>query len=134
MPQFISESRDVSTLPDLDPLFRWVTGARAVGEAVARRLSTPPGTLYGAPDYGYDIRVLLNDTMGPPLRLAIESKCVAEAEADDRELRASARVLATNDPGVVLLRIQIETVDGPAELTLTSDELTANILVTAAEE
>ena len=54
--------------------------------------------------------------------------------ADDRVLRASARVLATNDPGVVLLRIQIETVDGPAELTLTSDELTANILVTAAEE
>lgn len=131
MPQFISESRDVSTLPDLDPLFRWVTGARAVGEAVARRLMTAPGRLYGVPGYGFDVRVMLNDTQSPALRLAIESKCVAEAESDDRVLRASARVLPTADPGVVLLRIQLETIDGPAQLTLTSDDLTANILVTA---
>jgi hypothetical protein len=125
MPQTIDQSRDVSTLPDLDPLFRWVTGPQAVAEAVARRLLTPRGALYGVREYGFDIRLLLNDA-ATSFRAA-ETLIVAEAELDDRVVRASARVTRNGD--TIDVRVAMETVLGPAALTLAVDELNARIFV-----
>jgi phage baseplate assembly protein W len=50
---------DISATAELNAAFSLVSGRRALAEACIRRLTTPRGGLFYAPNYGTDVREML---------------------------------------------------------------------------
>ena len=100
---------DISTwlgsVPDLDPTFSTISGARVVVESVARRWVTlNGGGLFYDVSYGNDTRLLLNSRMDASQYPGIAMQLEAEALKDER-VRAIAVVLSFN-PTAQLLSIR----------------------------
>ena len=102
-------STDITTFPDLD--FHLVSGRRALAEALARRLQTPRGSLFYAPDYGLDLREMLN------MRVT-QGDLFAWKAAVEQEIRRDERVLSVNAD----LTFDMETEAFKAELLVETDE------------
>lgn len=93
--------------PDMDPFGQRVSGKVLVAQAITKRLITKRGSLSWAPNVGYDVRALLNDSFSiatdAQLR-AIAGYIRTEALADDRvsnakvdlTFNASTRVMTIN--------------------------------------
>lgn len=81
---------DVSTFPDLDVQGRQISDVRTVVECSLRRLITPNGSLTYDPDFGYDLRDLLNDDLSDRDLRRHSSLVAIELEKDERVLSASA--------------------------------------------
>jgi hypothetical protein len=118
---------DVSTFPDLDPAFALISDKRAVGEAIARRLMTPHGSIDYDADYGYDVRDLLNEDMGPAELLAAQSAIVDEAEKDERVLHATLDLVFVPESDTLSLPLTLELADGPFELVLSVGQVGVTI-------
>lgn len=120
---------DVSCVSGLDPLFTLVTGRTALGQAIARRLQTPRGTLAwigDTADYGDDVRQHLGDDLTPRLASLIASRVEAEALADERVRAATATV--TLLAGALRVGLQLADAAGPFRLTLSIDAVTVAVL------
>ena len=76
-------------LVGLDPVFRIVSGPQVLLQACIKRLLTPPGSLAGAPDYGYDLRARLNSTLRAGDLAAIELRAQKELVKDERIAQAT---------------------------------------------
>lgn len=109
---------------DLTPELRRVSGRTAFLQAIARRLRTPRGGLFYAPDYGTDIRSLLSTATTPR---AIEQAITAEVLKDERTESCTARI-TTDDSGVTEIRIDVVDADGPFSLTIDPADLTLELL------
>jgi hypothetical protein len=119
---------DISALPDLDPSFTLQTGGRVLAEALARRLSTPGGSLGYDPDYGFDLREELNAKFGPGATTQLAGQIQSEVVKDERVITALATVTlnaAANTLGVVL---QLGTTRGPFSLTLGVSAVTVALI------
>src|SRR5947208_3071152 len=81
---------DLAALPDLDPRWPLQSGGRNLAEAIARRLQTPRGGLFYAPDYGTDVRGWLNEAMTGDDVFRAQVAIEAECEKDERVRSASA--------------------------------------------
>jgi hypothetical protein len=125
MPDF---GTDLSALPDLDPTFTTRSGSSVLAEAVARRLQTPRGGLFYAPEYGLDVREALNEAWDPRAlerwRAAIEREC----EADERVERASASLAFDPRQQTLRLSIQIDAAHGQFQLVLAITALSVDLL------
>lgn len=108
---------DLSSYPDLD-LGALITGPRVLLEALARRLTTPPGTLPEDPEYGYDARQLINGTYSPRDLAREERRAAAQCEMDERVLAADVRMHLVFATGQVTLTVRAMTASGPFSLTL----------------
>ena len=119
---------DVSTFPDLDLSFAPLTGPRVVAEAIARRLSTPTGSLPFEPGYGIDVRGWVNETQRPgsPNRLArvVENQSLQEERVTD----ATAQIVFDAASSSLSLQITLVTADGPFALVLQVTALSVNLL------
>ena len=73
--------------PGLDPYMGLVSEGTAYMQAIVRRWTTPRGTLYRHPDYGYDVRQWLNDGLDEADLPTIESALAEEAMADFHRAR-----------------------------------------------
>lgn len=107
---------DISTFPDLDPRFRLISGPRVVVEAIARRLTTPRGSLLSDSDYGWDVRQLLlaeGDAKSDARALA---DIQAQAQADERVL--SARVTLDRVGESLSITVRFTTQEGPFAFVL----------------
>lgn len=114
--------------PDIDPLFRPITGPRVVLEAVARRLMTPRGTMPGAPNYGFDLMGLLGKKM---TRVEIErAKRDIEAEANRDERVESAKVVefVETSKNKFRLRLSVTLAEGPFTLVLSITDVSVQLL------
>lgn len=119
---------------DLPLRWRFARGRKNLANAIARRLTTPPGALaaissdYGR-DYGYDLRDLLNDDMGPTEVAAAQAAIAVACEQDDRV--RSAQVTLTAQPAASSLTVQIDLVDadGPFSLVLSVDQLSTQVIL-----
>jgi phage baseplate assembly protein W len=107
---------DISTFPDLDPTFTVITGPRVVVEAVARRLTTPQGSLVSDPNYGFDVRQLLHADLDARSEARAVAAMQAQAEADERIL--SATVTLTRSGETLAIRVRLTTQEGPFAFTL----------------
>lgn len=125
MPDFGS---DVSTFPDLDPGFSSMTGARVLAEAMARRFTTPRGSLVGSPTYGVDVREWLNESM-TRARLTEWARAL-EQEAEKDERIESAEVSLSYDSAAMALRISalLEAADRTFALVLVVTAVSLTIL------
>ncbi len=122
---------DLAALPDFDG----ATIRREydnLAEALARRLMTPRGGLFYAPEYGTDLRAYLGETITDGVRYEIERAAALEAEKDPRVQSATATLTAAGPDGL-RLRLDVTTEAGPFALVLRVDALTVEVLYGAAQ-
>jgi len=113
---------------DLDPLGGTVTGRRAVGQAIARRLVTPRGGLLDDESYGYDLRQLVGEALRPGDLATVEAEIADQCRMDERvDDVAVAVTLAATGALRVELTIATETL-GPLRLVLAVSAVSAEIL------
>lgn len=111
---------------DIDSSFSTVTGKLAVAHAVARRLVQPKGGLIDAPNYGWDVRQLIN----APVNAAFaESRIQDECEQDERVLSAVVTVNFEPRSSVVDIVIDLRTADGPFSMTLHVSQVSVSLLL-----
>ena len=109
---------------DISPAMQQVTGRKALGQAVLRRLTTPTGQLPDYPAYGYDVRDMVGRIFDIEAeRAAILAQCLAEEEVQN------ATVDIVLDDDVYTITIGLTTADEPYELTLNVSELETTALV-----
>jgi len=89
---------------DLDPYFREISGLRVVAEAVARRWTSPKGSLFWDPDACEDVTAYLNAKFEPDRIDDLQSALAAEAQKDERV--QSASVLVTYEHATKRLRVR----------------------------
>ena len=104
---------DISTSPTLDPSFGPLTGSRVVAEAVARRLTTPRGTLPDDPNYGTDLRAWLNESMTPATLTQVRSAAERECLKDERLQSADATVSYDAASGTLSVVLALALSAGP---------------------
>lgn len=112
VPQFITSAgaqrswgSDVLVFPGLDPTLTLVDSGRVVAEALARRLSTPRGSMPFHPDYGLDLRAYLNEAMTDAKLYQLRAGVELECEQDERVLTADVK--ATFVQSTFSLRVQV---------------------------
>jgi hypothetical protein len=105
-----------------------VGGARNLANAAVRRLSTRRGSLRYAPNYGFDIRELIQDAMDSADVRLDQGAIEQELEKDDRFLRATATITGDAKTGTVDMAIEIFTDDGPFRLVVRITNVTVELL------
>lgn len=103
-----------------------------LAEALARRLITPRGALWYAPDYGTDLRAYLGEPMTDALRYEVERLAALEAEKDPRVEEASA-TLTYLGREEMRLSLAVRTAQGPFTLVLRVDSLSVEVLYGALQ-
>lgn len=98
---------DVSTIPDLDPVFALVSGRDALIQSLVRRLQTPRGALPFNPDDGLDVCDWLHEGQTATQLFRLRSMVEAELLKDERVLSVTCQTAWLPD--------------GCDELTLTID-------------
>lgn len=118
---------DLAGVADIDPTGAVVTGTRAVGEAIARRLSTPRGRVIDDPNYGTDLTQFVNDDIGTRTLSELQASAIAEALKDERVL--TCRCTATlSRVGVLSVQVSYTTADGPFALVLSVSQTSVQVL------
>ena len=116
--------RDLSCVLDLRDDMGEATGRQLLGEALARRLVTTPGTLLGFPDYGFDLTGLVNAD--------VTARDLAEVNQRVRDqLVLDAQVTVTFLAGLLVVQAQIFDKIGPFALTIGIDAVTIALLKVA---
>lgn len=123
---------DISTWlgpsPDLDPTFSVISGARVVGEAVARRWVTPAGGgLFYDEAYGFDTRLLLNSRMDSSMFPGIAMQLEKEALKDERVQNCSVSLSFNATTRVLSIKASVTPFSGKTfVLVLSADQLTSS--------
>jgi hypothetical protein len=119
---------DIRALDDLPPQMNLQSGLPNLGEAIARRLQTPRGGLFYAPNYGTDVRSWLNEAMTDDDIFRAKVSIEAECEKDERVLAADA-TLALNQPSQTLtISLELILASGPFQLVLSVNQVSVAIL------
>ena len=115
---------DFSGVLDIDPAWRVVDGKRALAQAVARRLSTPLGSLADHPDYGFDLRSAIGTSMTESqIFQGVQSQVLAEEQVE------SATIKVTLDDGALEVLINLVTAEEPFEFTVLVDDLAVTAII-----
>lgn len=83
---------DISCVNDLDPYFSLVGGVQVLAQDLYHRITTPPGTVPGAPDFGFDCHSLLSQSITATELSAAQSELTTQLQADERVQQASVRL------------------------------------------
>ena len=105
---------DVSTIPDLDPVFALVSGRDALIQALVRRLQTPRGALPFNPDDGLDVRDWLHEGQTATQLFRLRSMVEAELLKDERVLSVTCQTAWSAGSDELTLTIDVEPVVGKA--------------------
>ena len=96
---------DVDCLNDISPKFALTSGLDNLLKALCRRLSTPHGGLFYAPDYGYDLMQFVNADVSSDLLQEIRAGVRAECLKDERV--SDCYVTVSYDPGTTTIRVVV---------------------------
>ncbi len=113
---------------------RFVTGARLVGEACYRRLTTPRGMLRGGEEeenYGLDLTELVGTTNIDSAAASLPGRIRAELEKDERVASVSVDVLVSKDgpASIFTITIEVQTLAvGPFTLVLLASAVTVELI------
>ncbi len=116
-PTGVDYGHDLSCITDLDPAMLEIDGRLVLAQALARRLITPRGGLIDDPNYGYDLRLFLNDDQTAAAVAMIGSGIDAEFLKDERVLASTTTVTFTTR-GVLTTVSSITDNIGPFSLVL----------------
>lgn len=105
------------------------TGIRNLGNALARRLTTPRGALLSDGGYGSDIRRYLNAGLTPALLERVKSEVAAEVSKDDRVQSPDVTVTVNTQQASLTIEIVSELAPGaPFAFVFRVDQLTVAFL------
>jgi len=133
--RIIDYGNDIDCEEDLNPSMVLVTGTKALGQALRRRLETPRGALYRHSDYGYDLRQQVSTEADPErIRRGIETELLKDERVqncfaavtmiDNDELAAeTGRPIDT-----MIVEISVQASNGTFDLVLGVDDVIVSIL------
>ena len=122
---------DNNFIGDVDPMGRPVTGPLAVAQAISRRLVTTRGTLFYDPEYGFNVRDFLNESIDAQALFQMQSGIEGECLKDERVEAAQAYVEFIEESSQLIIAIQLVLSSGPFELVLGVDAVTTELLMSA---
>lgn len=99
-----------------------------VGQAIYRRLITPRGALFEAPDYGVDLRSMMNAGFTQATAGLIQQVVKDEVEKDERVNFADVRVTGNGQTMTMNVAITLDTIYGVVPLYLTVSDVTVELL------
>lgn len=124
---------DSYCLTDIQRISTLVTDPRVViGQRVARRLQTPRGALAlinGDPNFGYDVRQLVNAKLTPSFKVTAQKAIRDEVEKDQEILSAAVRVESAEAGNGIAITVDIQSSDGPFSLVLNVRDLSVEALI-----
>lgn len=119
---------DFSGIEDIDAFWSFETNElKAFQQAIARRLICPPGALFYAPTYGFDVRSLIADTVDTD---AAARSIDAEVRKDERVASSLTTVTFVSN-GVLTISITVTPANpalSPFSLTLSVTSVTVQLL------
>ncbi len=118
---------DVSWFPDLDPNLSLTSGNQTLAQAIWQRLMTPRGTFPWDPEYGLDVRGLLNETILPNTIGAWQRQIANEIEKDERVISANVVITQTSQTAISI-SITGNGAAGPFTLVLGVSSVTVSLL------
>lgn len=105
---------------------RQVDGETMMGQAMARRLVTPRGALWYAPQYGYDLRQFLK---GPvPAVAVVNGNVENELLKDERVEDVTADTSFDQNSEALAVHVVGRGALGPFDLTISIDAVSVEIL------
>ncbi len=117
---------DFVSVPDMG--FTTVNGQRAVAEAIYRRFTTPRGLLAFHPDYGFDVRALLNESFDTQQLTTVKTALEREAQKDQRIRDINIGVDFNAQAFTLTLTFRITLATGPFSFVLTVSQLAVQML------
>ncbi len=119
---------DFAGILDIDAALTVVSGWRNLGNALGRRLTTANGALFYDPDYGYDLRSLLNAAIRDTTQIA--NRIIKEMLKDKRVDSATANVLFDGNTLTAHVGITPKGDDNPTfSLVMNVSQLTVETLL-----
>lgn len=103
---------DIDCVLDIGPTLALAGHARNIGNALARRLSTPRGSLIYDSDYGYDVRLLLNAATTSSGVTVVQSNISRECVKDERIANCDATYNYNAQLSSLTIGLQITLADG----------------------
>ena len=119
--------QDSTCLTDVALIDTQITNPQIlIGQRIARRLQTPRGALANIgddPNFGYDLRQLVNARLSPATRSQFETQIGAECEKDEC-VQSATVTIADNGSGEISVSISLQSAAGPFSLVVSVDQLT----------
>lgn len=107
------------------------SGFLVVGQAIARRWSTPRGRLIDDPNYGTDVTDAVNGDFAPSDIARLQVQLALEAEKDERVLSCSVRVTLSSPQAqrrTLTVTGTVQTAGGPFVLVVSVDQVSVALL------
>ncbi len=101
-------------------------GFQVVAEAVLRRWSTTRGRLVDDPNYGTNVTDSISDDLSPRDIARLNQSLAAEAQKDERVLKAVVSVTLT--AGVLIVTGAIQTAQGAFKLVVSASQAGVQLL------
>lgn len=119
---------DLYCIDDIDPALSVVSGNDCLGQALARRISTPRLGLFYDADYGIDARRYLGRAVNPNVTSsAVENECMKDERLED--ITVGVEFDSDGEPPDNLsITLQCTNDEGPFELTVLIGDLTVELL------
>jgi phage baseplate assembly protein W len=105
-----------------------VGGAKNLGNAIARRLTTPTASLFYDLGYGFDVRQLLNAPLGQATRQQVARKIEEQCLQDERIAEATATLTAAGPQEIRISVVGTLSDDASFTLVLSVTSLTVALL------
>lgn len=124
---------DFSAIDDIDANLSLVSGRTCLMQALLRRLLTPRGGLFYAPNYGTDIMRFVNtSTDARVIEQAIETELLQDERVDN--VQCTVTIDEPADKSITggktfKIDLTLETAEGPFDLTASIDAITGKILL-----
>jgi hypothetical protein len=113
---------------DLDIGLRTVSGPRVLAEDLRRRFESNPGSVFYAEGEGFALSSLLHQGMSATDRARAQTRIAAEAERDERVLRARATIDFNEATRTMRITIAVATTGGPFRFVFGVDAATIALL------
>lgn len=121
---------DFYCITDVTPIDKLVTDpSQLIAQRLARRLQVQRGALQAIsddPDFGFDLRSLLNAKLGPNSINVYTSQVQAEVLKDEQVQSADVQMSLNN--GILTVSINGVAASGPFQLTVSVHELTGDMV------
>lgn len=125
----VEYGRCIGVTDDLPARWKYITGARAVGEAVYRRWSTERGELPYDLDYGTDARDLIGETVRPGWDAEWAAALSLEAKKDERVEACDVSITYDASSSTAIITAVLTLSEGPTfRLVVAVTELTVALL------
>lgn len=119
---------DSLVFPGVDGNFTLVKDGRVIAEALARRLSTPRGSLPFHPDYGLDLRSYLNEAVTADLLYRMKAAVELECEQDERIDGAKATITYAQSTMSMKVRVDVTTTTAALRFVLSVSQVSVDLL------